>query len=47
MKVRKYDNGKIYALKVLKKKELVKRRQVIHTQTERRVLANIETCLLQ
>ena len=42
MQVRKNDNGKVYALKVLKKKELVKRRQVVHTQTERRVLANID-----
>merc|ERR1712113_1218460 len=42
MQVRKNDDGKIYALKVLKKKELVKRKQVVHTQTERRVLAGIE-----
>ena len=28
MQVRKNDDGKIYALKVLKKKELVKRKQV-------------------
>eukprot|EP01084_Bolivina_argentea_P235365 396072_1 len=42
MQVRKNDDGKIYALKVLKKKELVKRKQVVHTQTERRVLAGID-----
>merc|ERR1712113_411611 len=42
MQVRKNDNGKIYALKVLKKKELVKRKQVVHTQTERRVLAGVD-----
>merc|ERR1719204_731277 len=42
MQVRKNDDGKIYALKVLKKKELVKRKQVVHTQTERRVLAGVD-----
>jgi len=34
-------NRKVYALKILKKKDLVKRKQVTHTNTERRILANI------
>eukprot|EP01083_Nonionella_stella_P043121 116394_1 len=42
MMVRKRDDQKIYAMKVLKKKALVKRKQVIHTQTERRVLSGID-----
>eukprot|EP01084_Bolivina_argentea_P267289 453679_1 len=42
MQVRKNDDGKVYALKVLKKRELVKRKQVTHTQTERRILKNID-----
>ena len=42
MTVRKNDDGKVYAMKVLKKKALVKRKQVIHTQTERKVLSLIE-----
>lgn len=41
MLVRKKDNGMLYALKVLKKAELVKRNQVEHTMTERRILENI------
>jgi len=41
MMVRKRDDQQIYAMKVLKKKALVKRKQVIHTQTERRVLSGI------
>merc|ERR1712228_918447 len=32
----------IYALKILKKKDLVARKQVVHTNTERRILANID-----
>merc|ERR1719229_2220963 len=40
--VRKNDSGEIYAMKVLKKKELAKRKQVVHTQTERKVLAGVE-----
>eukprot|EP01083_Nonionella_stella_P022815 63075_1 len=32
----------IYALKILKKKDLVARKQVTHTNTERRILANID-----
>lgn len=42
MQVRKKDTGNIYAMKVLKKEQLVKRKQVAHTQTERKVLENIQ-----
>lgn len=38
MQVRKRDSGAIYAMKVLKKKALVQRQQVVHTKTERNVL---------
>lgn len=38
MLVRKKDTGKLYAMKVLVKKNVVKRKQVEHTRTERRVL---------
>jgi len=40
--VQKIDTGKIYAMKVLKKDQLLKRKQVAHTQTERRVLESID-----
>lgn len=36
--VRKKDNSKIFAMKVLSKPNVVKRKQVEHTRTERRVL---------
>ena len=36
--VRKKDNSKIFAMKVLSKSNVVKRKQVEHTRTERRVL---------
>ena len=36
--VRKKDSGNLYAIKVLQKKNLVARRQVEHTQSERHVL---------
>ena len=42
MCVRKKDTGKIYAMKVLKKAQLVARKQIAHTYTERRVLEEIE-----
>jgi serine/threonine protein kinase len=42
MQVRKKDTGEIFAMKVLKKKALVKRKQVTHTITERKTLACIE-----
>lgn len=39
--VKKKDNQKLYALKILKKSEIVRRNQVEHTMTERRILENI------
>jgi serine/threonine protein kinase len=36
--VRKVDDQKVYAMKVLKKKHMIKRNQVEHIKTERRVL---------
>lgn len=42
MQVRKKDTGDIYAMKVLKKEQLVKRKQVAHTKTERKVLESID-----
>lgn len=42
MQVRKKDTNKIYAMKVLKKQNLVARKQVAHTITERRVLEEID-----
>lgn len=36
--VRKTDTGRLYAMKVLSKPVIVKRKQVEHTNTERRVL---------
>lgn len=42
MQVRKKDSGKIFAMKVLKKAQLIARKQVAHTQTERRVLEEID-----
>lgn len=41
MMVRKKDNGRIYAMKVLRKAEIIKRKQVAHTRTERNVLGKI------
>ncbi len=38
--VRKKDDGKLYAIKVLKKTELKKRNQVDRTMTERRILVS-------
>ena len=40
--VKKNDSGKLYALKILKKGEIVRRNQVKHTKTERRILENIK-----
>ena len=42
MMVRKKDTKKVYAMKVLKKQHLIARKQVAHTQTERKVLENID-----
>lgn len=36
--VKKYDDSKIYAMKVLKKKYIIKKNQVSHTKTERSIL---------
>lgn len=40
--VRKKDDGKIYAMKILKKEMILKRKQYEHTLSERRVLENID-----
>ena len=39
--VRKITDGKLYAMKVLSKPNIVRRKQVEHTRTERRVLGTI------
>jgi serum/glucocorticoid-regulated kinase 2 len=41
LQVKKKDNGKIYAMKILNKKHLIARKQVAHTKTERKVLQSI------
>jgi hypothetical protein len=41
MQVRKKDTGRIYAMKVLHKSNIVRRNQVEHTRTERNVLGRI------
>ena len=43
---KKIDTKKIYALKVLKKKEILKRNQYEHTMEERRILVSKFTELL-
>lgn len=40
--VKKKDTGQLYALKVLKKAEIIKRNQVEHTMTERRILVSFD-----
>lgn len=40
--VKKKENGKIYAMKVLRKSEIVKRKIVKHTNSERTVLAAVQ-----
>lgn len=40
MLVKKKDSGQLYALKVLKKAEIIRRNQVEHTMTERRILVS-------
>jgi len=42
MQVRKTSNGKIYAMKILKKNAIVARNQVEHTQAERRILQSLQ-----
>lgn len=37
MQVRKKDDGKIYAMKVLRKDTIVARKQVAHTKAEKNV----------
>lgn len=44
--VKKNDTGELYALKVLKKSEILRRNQVEHTMTERRILVSVITQLL-
>ncbi|KDO22279.1 AGC protein kinase [Saprolegnia parasitica CBS 223.65] len=39
--VRKKDNGVVYAMKVLRKENIIKRNQVEHTRTERHVLGYV------
>ena len=40
--VQKNDNDKIYAMKILKKKAMLKRKQVLHIKTERRIMELID-----
>lgn len=42
MQVRKKDDGKIYALKILKKRAIVERNQVEHTKAERNLLESLQ-----
>lgn len=39
--VKKEDTGELYALKMLKKSEILRRNQVEHTMTERRILVSL------
>jgi serine/threonine protein kinase len=38
--VKKNDDNKIYAMKILKKDQMKKRNQIEHVKTERRILVN-------
>ena len=38
VQVRKKDTARIYAMKILYKKDIVERKEVVHTMTERHVL---------
>ncbi len=42
MLVRKKDTGKIFAMKILKKKAIVERHQVDHTKAERKILEALQ-----
>jgi len=42
MQVRKKDDGKIYAMKILKKRAIIARNQVEHTKAERKILQTLE-----
>jgi serine/threonine protein kinase len=46
MQVRHRGSEEIYAMKILKKSELQRRRQVERTQTERNILANIKSTFI-
>jgi serine/threonine protein kinase len=39
--VKKNDDNKIYAMKILKKDQMKKRNQIEHVKTERRILVKI------
>ena len=39
--VKKKETGELFAMKVLKKSEIMRRNQVEHTKTERRILVSI------
>jgi serum/glucocorticoid-regulated kinase 2 len=41
--VKKNDSAELYAMKVLKKSEILRRNQVEHTMTERRILVSIDS----
>lgn len=45
--VKKNDDQKVYAMKVLKKKHMIKRNQVEHIKTERRILVTLLSNLFQ
>lgn len=42
IQVKKKDTGKVYAMKVLKKEQVLKRKQFEHTMAERRILEEID-----
>jgi len=42
MQVRKKDDGKIYAMKILKKRAIIARNQVEHTKAERNILQTLD-----
>ncbi|CAK9032147.1 Protein kinase 2 (PK2) [Durusdinium trenchii] len=42
IQVKKKDSGKVYAMKVLKKEQVLKRKQFEHTMAERRILEEID-----
>lgn len=42
MQVRKRDDGKIYAMKILKKRAIIARNQVEHTKAERKILQSLQ-----
>ena len=46
MLVRKKDNAQIYALKTLRKEQLLKRNQIQHTQAERNIIQNVSSPFL-